>query len=99
MGPHLVLFITKLIEEEAIPPILAPDNGKPRSGIAVMGWSQGEMTAIAPFANPGTVDDATYLVLEKLRPSGQRSWLINTLEYQFPEALFPARRPQSERLS
>ncbi|KAK1234685.1 hypothetical protein PQX77_002110 [Marasmius sp. AFHP31] len=56
----------KLIEEEAVPSTLASEHGKSRGGITVKGWSPGvAMTAIAPFANSGNVDNATYLVLEK----------------------------------
>ncbi|KAK1228857.1 hypothetical protein PQX77_008099 [Marasmius sp. AFHP31] len=65
MGLHLALFIKKLVEEEDVPPILGPENEKRRGGIAVMGWSQGTMTAIAPFGNPGHMDEAVYQVLEK----------------------------------
>ncbi|KAJ8074517.1 hypothetical protein PM082_015418 [Marasmius tenuissimus] len=65
MGLHLALFIKKFVEEEGIPPILESENGRGRGGIAVMGWSLGSMTAIAPFGNPGIMSDAVYQVLVK----------------------------------
>ncbi|KAK1234684.1 hypothetical protein PQX77_002109 [Marasmius sp. AFHP31] len=65
MGLHLALFIKKFIEEEGIPAILESENGRGRGGIAVMGWSLGTMTAVAPFGNPDIMREDVYQVLVK----------------------------------
>ncbi|KAK1228856.1 hypothetical protein PQX77_008098 [Marasmius sp. AFHP31] len=65
MGLHLALFIKKFVEEEGIPAILESENGRGRGGIAVMGWSLGTMTAVAPFAIPDIMSEDVYQVLVK----------------------------------
>ncbi|KAG7091582.1 hypothetical protein E1B28_010604 [Marasmius oreades] len=62
LAVHLVMFLKQFIEKENIPVIT--DNRK-GGGLAIMGWSLGALTAIAPFSNPDLYDEETRVILER----------------------------------
>ncbi|KAL0563546.1 hypothetical protein V5O48_018520 [Marasmius crinis-equi] len=64
LGLHIALFLRKFVEEEGVPSVTNAGNGRKRGGLAVMGWSMGALTAIAPFANPNALGEETYGVLK-----------------------------------